>query len=401
MVVTAEKERQKALSDLGCYGLLFAICFIILTICGIILANFLSKDPDWDISAWYQIFYGTFTIALCSLALAIITFCCIDKHEKKGQRDEVKKWVNHFVIVLWISFVAIFPSCAFLGGFIAESNVFSCSRNVTIPEDEVRLSLCSNVYKSSTIACTVCFVIFFYSIAQSCAQRSADKGKLLQTSINRSNKFKPQKRTPENPKIKLAPIPRPPKLTRRYSAEALRIRKPDERLTDNKNKGKMRIQKPDEQMTGHKNTGRMAKLKAIPTQLKFINLAKIRNNQISDQHETVSTIQSSKSSTIDGRPVRTSTWSFLRQNYKLARDLNQPYTLDEADDNYDLKNLYSTYGDVHDTGPPLALMSAEQSQALENHANGSGQPPFYRYKSVAEIPDGTPPSYEEACYPRY
>lgn len=297
--------------------------------------------------------------------------------------------------------MAIFPSCAFLGGFIAESNVFSCSRNVTIPEDEVRLGLCSNVYKSSTIACTVCFVIFFYSIAQSCAQRSADKGKLLQTSINRSNKFKPQKRTPENPKIKLAPIPRPPKLTRRYSADALRIRKLEEQLTDHRNTGKMRIRNPNEQMTGQRNTGRMAQLKALPTQLKFINLAKIRNNQISDQHETVSTIQSSKSSTIDGRPVRTSTWSFLRQNYKLARDLNQPYTLDEADDNYDLKNLYSTYGDVHDTGPPLALMSAEQSQALENHANGSGQPPFYRYKSVAEIPDGTPPSYEEACYPRY
>lgn len=354
-----------------------------MTICGIILATFLSKDPDWDISAWYQVFYGTFTLALCSLAIAVITFCCINKHEKKGRRDEVSKWVNRLVIVLWISFLAIFPSCAFLGGFIAESNVFSCIRNVTIPEDEVRLSLCSSIYKSSTIACIVFFVIFFCSVAQSCDNRSAQKEKLLQTSIERSNKSKPPKRTPEKSQNQLAPIPRPPKLTKRYSAHAVLIRKPEERMTE------------------FRNTGKMAKLKALPTQLKFINLAKIRNNQISDHQETVSTIQSSKSSTIDGRPVRTNTWSFLRKNYKLARDLNQPYTFEDADDNYDLENLYNTYGDVHGTGPPLARMSAEQSQANGNQDNDSGQPTLYRYKSVTEIPDGIPPSYEEACYPRY
>ncbi|XP_052084673.1 uncharacterized protein LOC127721897 [Mytilus californianus] len=382
MAVT-EKERQKSLADLGCYGFLFAICFIAFTICGIILAIFLSKDPDWDISAWYQIFYGTFTLALCSLALAVITFCCINKHEKKGRRDEVSKWVNHLVIVLWISFVAIFPSCAFLGGFISESNVFSCIRNVTIPEGEVRLSLCSSIYKSSTIACTVFFVVFFYSIAQSCAHR---KEKLLQTTIERSNKSRPPKITLDKSRNQLAPIPRPPKLTKRYSADAILLRR-----------------NPDERTTKHRNTGKMAKLKALPTQLKFINLAKIRKNQISDHQETISTIQSSKSSTVDGRPVRTNTWSFLRKNYKQARDLNQPYTFEDTDDNYDLENLYSTYGDVHNTGPPLALMSAEhvQSQANGNLYNSSRQPPLYRFKSVTEIPDGTPPSYEEACYPRY
>ena len=281
------------------------------------------------------------------------------------------------------------PSWAFFGGFVAETDIFSCTRNSTHATgnntESVSIEFCSEEYKSSTVGCMIFMIAFVLTVVYTCDDRNP---KRQPTKTTRSSYV---------PRSRVTPTHSQTNSSRRTNIPFVTTE------TTSRNNINPSLSGGIEGNRQRSNAQFSDKITALQKKLRSRDrsrLPSLGNNQ-KDQNIPGSLSTPRENS----EPSNANSFEATYVNRGFRGEVLGAYAMTGINPRYDVRDLNNSYcnsemGNIEST----IVLSTPRLPPLTNITTNSHShyllPPIPSYESVVQVPNEPPPSYEEAIIRR-